>query len=179
MSVSKTVGDLRREVSSAAQRWTVDPRLQDNAPLPVYHLGGDLTKVPKATAVPRVNIAPYLSATSANTFLMRQRIERGFIDAKTLDPLVRVAPVNQATSGGASPESVDWRNRFGWPWLTNIKDQGGCKSCWVFSAVGVVEAMTRIEHCAWSLRSAGFYWTVECKRDGPFAATVTDALFKV
>ena len=47
------------------------------------------------------------------------------------------------------------------------------KSCRAFSAVGVVEAMTRIEHCAWSLRSAGFYWTVECKRDGPFAATVT------
>ena len=129
MSVSKTVGDLRREVSSAAQRWTVDPRLQDNAPLPVYHLGGDLTKVPKATAVPRVNIAPYLSATSANTFLMRQRIERGFIDAKTLDfLLVRVAPVNQATSGGASPESVVLaKSRFGWPWLTNIKDQGGCE----------------------------------------------------
>ena len=54
-----------------------------------------------------------------------------------------------------SSPSVDWRNRWGWPWLTNIKDQGGCGSCYVFSAVGVVEAMLRIEHCAWCLRSEG------------------------
>jgi hypothetical protein len=51
--------------------------------------------------------------------------------------------------------SVDWRNRFGWPWLTRIKDQGGCGSCYIFSAVGVLEAMLRIEHCLWSLRSEG------------------------
>ena len=51
--------------------------------------------------------------------------------------------------------SVDWRNRFGWNWLTNIKDQGGCGSCYIFSAVGVVEAMLRIEHSVWSLRSEG------------------------
>ena len=41
--------------------------------------------------------------------------------------------------------SVDWRSRFGWPWLTNIKDQGGCGSCYIFSGVGVLEAMLRIE----------------------------------
>lgn len=51
--------------------------------------------------------------------------------------------------------SVDWRNRWGWPWLTNIKDQGGCGSCYSFSGTGLVEAMTRIEHCVWSLRSEG------------------------
>jgi len=51
--------------------------------------------------------------------------------------------------------SVDWRNRFGWPWLTQIKDQGGCGSCYIFSGVGVLEAMLRIEHFVWSLRSEG------------------------
>ncbi len=51
--------------------------------------------------------------------------------------------------------SVDWRNRWGWPWLTNIKDQNGCGSCYSFGGVGLVEAMTRIEHCVWSLRSEG------------------------
>jgi hypothetical protein len=51
--------------------------------------------------------------------------------------------------------SVDWRNRWGWPWLTKIKDQDGCGSCYIFSAVGVLEAMLRIEHCYWSLRSEG------------------------
>ena len=51
--------------------------------------------------------------------------------------------------------SVDWRYRWGWPWLANIKDQGGCGSCYSFGGVGVVEAMTRIEHCLWALRSEG------------------------
>jgi len=51
--------------------------------------------------------------------------------------------------------SVDWRNRFTWNWLTNIKDQGGCGSCYIFSGIGVVEAMLRIEHAVWSCRSEG------------------------
>jgi hypothetical protein len=54
-----------------------------------------------------------------------------------------------------SSSSVDWRNRFGWNWLTNIKDQGGCGSCYIFSAVGVFEAMLRIEHSTWCTRSEG------------------------
>lgn len=54
-----------------------------------------------------------------------------------------------------SSSSVDWRNRWGWPWLSNIKDQNGCGSCYVFSGVGVLEAMLRIEHSVWCLRSEG------------------------
>jgi hypothetical protein len=54
-----------------------------------------------------------------------------------------------------SSHSVDWRNRWGGNWLTKIKDQNGCGSCYIFSAVGVVEAMLRIEHGMWSLRSEG------------------------
>jgi hypothetical protein len=54
-----------------------------------------------------------------------------------------------------SSSSVDWRNRWGWPWLTNIKDQGGCGSCYIFSAVGAYEAMLRIEHGVWCPRSEG------------------------
>ena len=36
-----------------------------------------------------------------------------------------------------------------------------------------------IDHRREGHEGSGFYWTVECKRDGPFAATVTGALFKV
>jgi hypothetical protein len=50
---------------------------------------------------------------------------------------------------------VDWRDRWGWPWITTTQDQDGCQSCWDFAATGLVEGMARIEHAAWSKRSEG------------------------
>jgi len=154
MMTLENAGDLRRRLQSAGEKWTVDPRFKDTDALPTFHLGGDLSKVPKVTTVSRADIAPYLSAISVNSFLMRRRIDRGFVDATKLASVVQVAPATEH-AGTSAPSAVDWRNRFGWPWLADIKNQGGCESCWVFSAVGVVEAMTRIEHCIWSLRSEG------------------------
>lgn len=43
---------------------------------------------------------------------------------------------------------MDWRERFGWPWITSVQAQL-CEDCWVFSATALIEAMVRIEHCAW------------------------------
>jgi papain like protease len=50
---------------------------------------------------------------------------------------------------------VDWRNRWGWPWITTMQDQNGCQACWDFAATGLVESMARIEHAVWSKRSEG------------------------
>jgi putative hemolysin len=43
-----------------------------------------------------------------------------------------------------APSSFDWRSYQGYNWLTPIRNQGGCGSCWAFSAVGVAEAVHNI-----------------------------------
>lgn len=38
----------------------------------------------------------------------------------------------------------DWRNRHGKNWMTSVKDQDTCNTCWAFAAIGLVEAYTNL-----------------------------------
>jgi len=38
----------------------------------------------------------------------------------------------------------DWRNRHGINWMTPIRQQGSCGSCWIFSSVAATEALVNL-----------------------------------
>jgi hypothetical protein len=154
----QTYGELRQNLTRERLAWTVNPKLADNAPVRRPHLGL-LKKPPPARPAERIDVAALVRAhPPTNMLLANDLFARGILTKAPAFP-GHIGPATpKAPAGGpAAPLVVDWRNRFGWPWVTAIRDQDPCEHCWIYASTALVECMVRIEHCVWCARSEGDY----------------------
>ena len=162
-------GDLRKNLAQEKLGWTVAEQLKDTAAIPIYGIGAEKTGLVPAAKAKAVNFKAILKQPPINPFLIERAVVHKFIPQPKIPvspdlphpigkpdigPLPVPKPVGAPLAGGPAA-SVDWRNRWGWPWITSVRNQNGCESCWAFAATALTEAMVRIEHCFWPHYSEG------------------------
>lgn len=157
-----TIKELKVELEKSNSRWAVHESLLDTNQLPKFRTGGLTETLTAASLIKNLDFKAILSIPTTNPFVNARRIENKLVLASVLKKefLKGSSEILQEGTGsiqdsGTSPSTIDWRNRFGWPWITSIRDQNGCEACWAFAAVALVEAMVRIEHCVWPNVSEG------------------------
>jgi C1A family cysteine protease len=154
MTNTLTVGELRQRLAQTNASWTVNPSLKDEDPVPQYPAGAEKHTPSAEELLTETKFQQILSEPIANPFLMQRRMDLGFIAPVHISNLVSELTAQEMADavGGARPPSVDWRNRWGWNWITSIQNQG-CQDCWAFTSTALIEAMLRIEHAVWSKRA--------------------------
>jgi len=86
LDVPKTIGELRRRLAELGNPWEVDPRLNDDDPLPDPPRGGQREEdVPEEARLPSLEPSTDLhgllaSEPPANPFLRERWVEAGLLD---------------------------------------------------------------------------------------------------
>jgi hypothetical protein len=100
-----TYGELRQELLKEGIQWTVNPALSDSTPIRHPSLGGDLTRLPRAETLPRVDVAALVRATPTTNMLLRADLIKGGLlppAAQTFGGTNATPAAGGAGAGGAT-----------------------------------------------------------------------------
>ncbi|WP_417563337.1 C1 family peptidase [Microbacterium sp.] len=147
----KTYGDVRALIAQHDLGWRVLPSIPDNAPLVRRLLGGPPPK--PADPARRVDVLKLVAAHPSAAQLALAPSPGPVPGLRP--PIPTPLPPIPVPAPPARPAAVDWRTHNGWPIFTRTRDQFDSEHCWIFAPTGIIEAMTRIEHCTWAPRSEG------------------------
>ncbi len=165
--MTMTFGELRSLLHDTDRHWETKLDVEDERPLPHYPLGATQEGLVPAERPARIDFRRLGPGT--NPRLAVARAERGLVaptDVRAafgapllrrlgLDDLRELAGGVEAPPLAGAPTSVDWRARWGQSWITTVRDQNPCQSCWAFAGTALVESMVRIEHALWTRLSEG------------------------
>ncbi len=82
-------------------------------------------------------------ATSVSDFSAEEKKRLGTAKIAPLSKDTRI--VSKPATKSVPYGTFDWRNKDGQNWMTPVRSQSSCGSCWAFSAIGVVEAKINID----------------------------------
>jgi hypothetical protein len=150
----QNAGELRKALQAEGIQWTVNPAFHDTAAIPRFHLGGVPDQFPLAIHTAKIDVNALIVAhPPANPLLVQELVQAKILpETLMLRPGLTLPP---SVIASIAARVIDWRNRWGWNWITGIRDQDPCEACWAFGATALVEAMVRIEHAVWCVRSEG------------------------
>jgi hypothetical protein len=156
-----TYGELRKVLTDSRATWSLHPGPSDEEEIPQHALGVP-ENIPRIERVTPIDLVGVLSETITPPALAPSRLALG-VPADAVQLLggtgVPGMPISPLPPGGGGPAvrpaSVDWRSDYGMNWITAVRDQDPCGSCWAFATTGVVETMAHILYHVWAARSEG------------------------